>query len=342
MALTSRRLLLALAISAILHLLLVFRADIPFPDWAVPNETIEVALVAAPKPEPKPQPPRPEPKPQPKKVQKPPKPKPAPKPVPPPPAPPVPAEPGSATVVAERMSEPAATEPEPEPEPPKAMEPLPPIPDEPVAAPKAPKHVEIEFRGTNGSKGSGKQVFERGDDGRYTLSGEMSMPVFLFVSGTLEQHSEGLITPQGLQPTSFRQKVTGNKPQTAAFDWDKHKVVMDTGKRTETADLAPGTQDMLSFMYQFMFVPPLEEMRLTMVTGKKLKTYVYNFEGEEQLDTQMGKLHTVHISRNNRDGDEKTELWLAADYRYLPVRIRRTEKDGAALDLVVTRLILTD
>jgi hypothetical protein len=338
MELPSRRLLWAIAVSAILHLVLMFRAEIPLPDWAVAHEPIEVALVAAPKPQPAPEPPKPEPKPQPKKVPKPPKPRPVAKPALPPP-PPAPAQPEPA-VVAQQTSVPVAAAPEPDP--PKAMEPLPPIPDEPAAVPKAPKHVEIEFRGMNGSKGSGKQVFERGDDGRYTLSGEMSMPVFLFVSGTLEQHSEGLITPQGLQPTSFRQKVTGNKPQTASFDWDKGKVVMDTGKRTDTVDLPPGTQDMLSFMYQFMFVPPLDEMRLTMVTGKKLKTYVYTFEGDEQLDTQMGKVHALHISRNIRDGDEKTELWLAVDHRYLPVRIRRTEKDGASIDLVVTRLTLTD
>jgi len=222
------------------------------------------------------------------------------------------------------------------------MPPLPEIPDEPVVAPTAPRHVEIEFHGINGSKGTGKQVFERRDDKHYALTGEMSMPVFLFVSGKIAQQSEGLITAQGLQPLTFRQQITGSKPQQASFDWDKRSVVMDTGKSVNIVELPPGTQDMLSFMYQFMFVPPLEEMRLNMVTGKKLRTYVYTFEGEETLDTPMGKLHTLHIGRNNRDGDEKTELWLATEYRYLPVRIRRTEKDGASIDLAATRLSLTE
>lgn len=338
--LLSRRLLWAIFISAALHFLLVFNASILLPDWSVSDQPIEVSLA------PTPQPPETKPEPQPQKLtsrtKAVPRSKAVPKPLPVPqqPSPPPPAATPSIgqadTPVPEAAPTPVAEAPLAE------QQPLPPIPDEPIAVPPAPKHVEIEFRGLGGSKGMGKQVFDQDENNRYRLTGEMSMPLFLFVSGTIEQHSEGLITPQGLQPLNFRQKITGNKPQTAAFDWDTHHVVMDTGKRTDTLDLLPGTQDMLSFMYQFMFVPPLDEMRMTLVTGKRLRTYVYTFEGEEPLDTKMGTLHTVHIGKNGSEGDEKTELWLAADYRYLPVRIRRTEKDGSVIDLVATRLTLTE
>lgn len=238
----------------------------------------------------------------------------------------------------------ATPEPEPTTSPPveSPADTLPKIPDEPVSVPPPPRHVEIEFRGANGSKGAGKQTFDRDENNHYRLVGEMSMPVVLFISGSIEQHSEGLITDKGLQPLKFTQKITGSRPQTASFDWDAQSLVMDTGKRTETKPLSPGTQDMLSFMYQFMFMPPLEQMQITMVTGKKLRTYVYNFEGEDTLDTPMGKLKALHIGRSNNDGDERTELWLASEYRYLPIRIRRTEKDGAFVDLMVTRLVLTE
>jgi hypothetical protein len=170
----------------------------------------------------------------------------------------------------------------------------------------------------------------------------MSMPVILFISGSIEQHSEGLLTPKGLQPVTFQQKTTGSKQQLANFDWSANRVTLDTGKRTDVLDLPPGTQDFLSFMYQFMFVPPLDEMRLNIVTGKKLKTYVYEFEGEESLATKMGVLRTVHIGKSSQDSEEKTELWLAVDHRHLPVRIRKTNKDGSAIDLIATRLNITE
>lgn len=191
--------------------------------------------------------------------------------------------------------------------------------------------------GNKGSKGSGKQTFTHTDNGRYVVTSELSIPIFLF-SASIEQRSEGLITPTGLQPSAYRQKVTAKNPQIATFDWANKKISMDSGKRVDVAELPAATQDRLSFMYQFMFEPPLNEMQLSMTDGKKLKTYLYQFEGEDTLSTKMGDLRTWHIAKISRDNDAKTELWLALDYRYLPVRIRVTEKDGSATDLIVSNL----
>jgi len=99
-----------------------------------------------------------------------------------------------------------------------------------------------------------------------------------------------------------------------------------------------GTQDLLSFMYQFMFVPPLQTMQLSITNGRKLGVYDYSFEGEEIIATKMGNLNTIHILRSADEGDEKTELWLALDYQYVPVKIRKTEKEGKVYELLVTSL----
>lgn len=348
--LSGRRLLWALSVSLLAHLLMVAGTEFSLPDWTQDQDHIVVTLAPPP------------PRPAEKSVEKPTE-KPAPKaavkaqpkpakarkstseplaePLPPPePLPPSP-EPVVQPVLGPVQPDVAATPVEPLPVAETAPE-LMPIADEPTTIPSPPKRVEIEFAGFNGSKGSGKQLFELTDDGHYKLSGEMSMPVVLFISGSIEQYSEGLITPSGLQPVTFQQKTTGSKRQLANFDWAANRVTLDTGKRTDVLDLPPGTQDFLSFMYQFMFIPPLDDMRLNIVTGKKLKTYVYEFEGEESLASKIGALRTVHIARTTNDGDEKTELWLAADHRHLPVRIRKTDKDGAAIDLIATRLNITE
>lgn len=328
----SRRLLWALAVSLLVHLLMVAGTEFSLTDWTRDQDRIVVTLTPLPPPKPVGKP-APEPvaqaQPKPSKPRKA-NPKP---PEPPPSAPEAVAQPSPATAAPAVAAAPVETPPVAEPAPELA-----PIADEPVAIPSPPKRVEIEFSGFNGGKGSGKQLFELTDDGHYKLSSEMSMPVVLFISGSIEQHSEGLVTPQGLQPVSFQQKTTGSKRQLANFDWTANRVTLDTGKRTDVLDLPSGTQDFLSFMYQFMFIPPLDDMRLNIVTGKKLKTYLYEFEGEESLTTKMGALHTVHIARTTNDGDEKTELWLSVDHRHLPVRIRKTDKDGAAIDLIATRL----
>ncbi len=338
--LCSRRLLWALAVSLGLHLLLVMNTEFSLPDWFRENDRIEVMLMHPPAPKPPPQPAKRPATPIAKAgTRKPLPPVPAPQPAPPPPplsAPSVvtPELAGNETPI---LSE-ARPAPEPIPEPilPIAIE------EEPLAPVTPPKRVEIEFGGFNGSKGKGKQTFELLPEGHYKLTAEMSMPVILFISGSLEQRSEGIITPKGLQPEVFFQKTTGGKPQLANFDWSVGRVTLDTGKRIDSQELPPGTQDFLSFIYQFMFTPPLEEMRLNIVTGKKLRTYVYQFEGEELLQTKMGNLRTLHIGKSSADSEEKTEIWLATEHRHLPIRIRKTDKDGSAIDLIATRLNITE
>lgn len=332
----NRRLLGALIGSLLLHWLLVSGNANWLPTLSFINDPIQVTLASPPAP--------PQVKPAPPQLQSPqikPEPKPAPKlaaitkpeslsatPMEHKPPPVAPAD------VASTVQ--APTEPSPTIQ--QAPEPLPIIEDEPEPIPPPPKKVDIEFTGNGDSKGSGKQSFERLDNGRYLINSELSIPAFLFVSATIAQRSEGLITETGLQPSLFRQKITTKNPQIATFDWVNKKATLDSGKRIEVVELPAATQDRLSFMYQFMFAPPLNEMQLSITDGKKLKTYNYEFEGEDSLSTKMGTLRTWHIAKSSRDNDAKTELWLAIDQRHLPVRIRVTEKDGSVTDLIVSNL----
>ncbi len=156
----------------------------------------------------------------------------------------------------------------------------------------------------------------------------------------LLQTSEGLLTKSGLQPVKYLYQF-GNKTEktrTANFDWQAKNVVMQTSKGIKREELPEGTQDLISFMYQFMYVTPLQNMQIPIATGKKLSTYEYNFEGEENFNSSLGELKAIHITYSGSDSDEKTELWLAIDYQYLPVKIRKIERNGNVVELEATRI----
>jgi Protein of unknown function (DUF3108) len=156
----------------------------------------------------------------------------------------------------------------------------------------------------------------------------------------LLQTSEGVLIKTGLQPSKYVYQF-GNKTdktRTANFDWPSKIVTLQTSKGTQTVDLEEGTQDLLSFMYQFMYVAPLQTMQIPIATGKKLAVYDYSFEGEENINIALGELKTMHIVHNGSDSDEKTELWLAIDYQYIPVKIRKIEKNGDVVEMVATRI----
>lgn len=156
----------------------------------------------------------------------------------------------------------------------------------------------------------------------------------------LLQTSEGSISELGLQPSNYLYQFGDNKDKTyrASMDWASAKLQLQTSKGTKEMPVVSGMQDMLSFMYQFMFIPPPQDMQLHITNGKKLNIYQYFFTGEVTIDTRIGKLRTVHIYRDNDEGDERSELWLAIDYQYVPVKIRKTEAENKVYELLVTRI----
>jgi len=158
----------------------------------------------------------------------------------------------------------------------------------------------------------------------------------------LEQHSEGEIDENGLKPTYYAYQYGNNpeKNQYAHLLWSEGLIEMTSKKGKKSAPLPEGTQDFLSFMYQFMFTPPLNAMQITMTNGKYIRTYTYSFEGEESIATKLGELKTLHLLKSG-DSQEKTEVWLALDYQNIPVKIRKTEKNGEVLEQTVTTISTT-
>ncbi|MEZ0209765.1 MAG: DUF3108 domain-containing protein [Methylophilus sp.] len=157
----------------------------------------------------------------------------------------------------------------------------------------------------------------------------------------LEQQSRGDVGPHGLKPHFYRYAFgsKADKIYEANLDWETNFITLKTSKGEQRVDLPRNTQDILSFMYQFMFVPPLQEMHIALTNGRRLNTYQYEFEGEDSMVIADQTIQTVHIAHTRGETDEKIELWLATDYRYVPVKIRKQEKNGMVIEQVATRLI---
>ena len=191
------------------------------------------------------------------------------------------------------------------------------------------------------AEGQSTIIYQKKNENQYQLSWlTEAQGLAALVISDLLQTSEGAITQTGLQPNHYFYQYGNNneKRYTATFDWAQKKVSLNTPKGSKTQDIADGTQDLLSFMYQFMYVAPLQRMQINIATGKKLAMYDYSFEGEEEIATGLGNIKAVHIVHTGNGSDEKTELWLAVDYQYIPVKIRKTEKNGRLYELVMRKI----
>ena len=177
-------------------------------------------------------------------------------------------------------------------------------------------------------------------DGHYIITNAMEATgVFALIRpGILAQNSQGRITVNGLEPESFWDQRGQEADMTfnAQFDYQKKIVIYGRGQEITTSPLPPGTQDLLSFVYQFALRAPFTgTMQFSMTNGRKLDSYTYQVVGEEMIETGLGKLRTLHLSKVHQPSDDGVDVWLAADHQYLPVKIRLTNNNGDVLEQVV-------
>ena len=206
------------------------------------------------------------------------------------------------------------------------------------------KKVVIDYdvrRSLDGSPvGAARTMYFLGENNQYSIKNEVEAKGFvsLFYWNKLVQTSDGIVTPEGLKPKNYHYQFGSKIDNFAVFDWESKKIITTISGKTSEFDMLEGSQDMLSFMYQFMFEPPLTKMKIFITNGKNYKPYDYSYIGEEIIETEMDKILTMHIAKFNYNNEERIDLWLAKDYRYLPVKIRKTEKDGSILDQTAKKI----
>ena len=158
--------------------------------------------------------------------------------------------------------------------------------------------------------------------------------------GSVKRGSRGSVEADGLRPQEFRDQRGDRAPDVARFDWAKRVVIEEREGKTATIPIIGPTQDRLSFLWSFAFVPPKgKEITLDVADGSGMSRFRYTISGSEMLKTPAGDIETMKLVKQRDPGDDRgTELWLAVRQHFVPVRILVIEKDGTRLDQVATRL----
>lgn len=154
--------------------------------------------------------------------------------------------------------------------------------------------------------------------------------------------STGAVTKAGLKPSHFelRQSLSAKKTLIADFNWAKNTLAMQVKGELRTEKLEPGTQDLASYAYQFMFNPPTKDsVSVNLTTGKKLHQYQYKVIARGvKLDAAKASYTTTQISNEAGANDDKKQLWLAETQDYLPVRYMLTDEDGDNFEQTLTKI----
>jgi hypothetical protein len=188
-----------------------------------------------------------------------------------------------------------------------------------------------------------RETYARDRD-RYTLSSVWT-PVGLLAVIKPERifvDSSGLVGVQGLQPLllDHRRERDERKNSRAEFDWNnKQLTLIHQAQRTVVA-LPDGTQDRLSAMYQFMFLPLRDGgmLEFPMTNGSKLDHYRYAVAHDQTVKVPAGEFKAIYLDRQAGPDESRTEIWLATEHHNLPCKMIVTEANGDRFTQVLSKL----
>ena len=162
--------------------------------------------------------------------------------------------------------------------------------------------------------------------------------------GTIRLESKGEVRPSGLRPLSFSH-ARSDKPKKTAFatlDWPKHTTSFQyKGETRQENRLRENTQDQLSQLYQFVFMPRLPtDYALDVVSGKSVNAYRYARRDSGKIEVPAGQFAVQEFARIMSPGDDKAvTVWVAPARKNFPVQVRVVE-DGATLEQRLVRLTI--
>ena len=160
--------------------------------------------------------------------------------------------------------------------------------------------------------------------------------------------SEGALAATGFAPVKMTEKRRGRALTATHFDWQHDKITFSSSQKT--VPLVAGAQDKASVPLQLAAIARGDAAQLAgdidIQVGEDRDAVVFRFVvlGQEEIDTRLGKLQTVHLSRPPKEGSYRSRLdvWLAPGKGWYPVQIRNTEANGAVTTQTVNNISLID
>jgi len=185
------------------------------------------------------------------------------------------------------------------------------------------------------------EIYTRKHNGYHIESVSKAVGIVALIKPeTIRVVSEGTVTTKGLRPTTFSNKreLDAERNTSADFDWEANRITLNDRNGNPTMPLPAGTQDRLSAMYQFMFLP-LKNAALDfyMTNGSKVDIYNYLITPDQSVTVPLGTFKALYVASPPKPGESRTEIWLATEHANFPYKMVITDPDGGKFTQVLTR-----
>jgi len=154
------------------------------------------------------------------------------------------------------------------------------------------------------------------------------------------QHSSLKLKNGQVLPLNFRSNQSISlykRSEFVDFNWQSMQAEGHKKHADYELELTPGLQDKLS--HYLLLARALcagdDTVNFDVVSGPVPKHYVYKVQNTEILETSLGVLETLHVSRGTDVDEKQTDMWHAKETRFMPVKlIYRDKKRLIRMDLL--------
>lgn len=176
------------------------------------------------------------------------------------------------------------------------------------------------------------------DDGRYRLR---------YRGGMAEMDSEGLVGGAGIIPRTMTEK-RGNRARTATHFGAQGNITFSAAQ--DGVPMQSGAQDRATLPMQLAAIARADPGQLAagvvILVGAEKDASVYRFvlQGQEEIDTGLGRLATWRIARVVPPGsyNARLDIWLAPGRDWYPVQLRSTEANGTVTTQTIRTIVVKD
>ena len=183
------------------------------------------------------------------------------------------------------------------------------------------------------------------DNGEFIYRSETKSTglVSIFYKLHILEESHWHLQDQQLQPLVYSYKRIKKKKESnkkTVFDWKINQANFVGNGTKSSFDLQPGMTDKL--LYQINIMRDLKmghhPTTYTVVDGMKIKTYHFEYLGEEIIDTPIGRLDTIKFARQKPGEKGDSILWCASELHYLPIKVENIDDDGSITTAMIDKL----
>ena len=162
-----------------------------------------------------------------------------------------------------------------------------------------------------------------------------------------EMDSEGRLGAAGIIPRTMSEK-RGNRARTATHFDERGNI---TFSATQAAvPMQSGAQDRATLPLQLAAIARADPAQLAagvaILVGAEKDASQYRFvvQGQEEIDTAMGKLASWRLTRVIAPGSYHAgmDIWLAPDLEWYPVQLRSTEANGTVTTQTIRKIVVKD